>query len=142
MNKRLVFLDDIRIPSDCFSYMPEPEKELYSTPLGFWNVVRNYDEFVDDIESYGLPDFVSFDHDLSDEHYSTTMYDGNQTTYNQLYKDFKEKTGYDCAKWLVNYCSVNGLPLPKYSVHSMNPVGRDNILGLFKSFEKFKERMS
>jgi hypothetical protein len=43
------------------------------------------------------------------------------------YDNFKEKTGYDCAKWLCNYCIDNGIPLPEYYVHSMNPVGRENI---------------
>jgi hypothetical protein len=39
-----------------------------------------------------------------------------------------EKTGYDCAKWLVEYCVEHGLKFPEYVVHSMNPVGKENIL--------------
>jgi hypothetical protein len=49
---------------------------------------------------------------------------------------FNEKTGYDAAKWLCDYCFLNSIPLPKWNVHSANPVGRDNIEGLLKNFEK------
>lgn len=79
-----------------------------------WTIVRNYDEFVKDIEENGLPDEISFDHDLGED----------------------IKTGYDCAKWLCNYCWTNGIPIPTYNVHSANPVGRDNIIGILKSFEQ------
>ena len=63
------------------------------------------------------------------------MYDKNNI-YNSLYPSFKEKTGYDCAKWLCDYCVENKLPLPEYFIHSMNPVGRENILSTLKSCEK------
>jgi hypothetical protein len=82
-----------------------------------WEIVRNFDEFVDWILTNGLPDVVSFDHDLADEHYA---FAGN-------YNIFREKTGYDAAKWLVEFCMHEQLPLPEYHVHSMNPVGGDNI---------------
>ena len=45
-----------------------------------------------------------------------------------------EKTGYECAKWLVDYCIKNGLKCPDYYCHSMNPVGKDKIVGLLGSF--------
>lgn len=48
-----------------------------------------------------------------------------------------EKTGLDCAKWLVNYCMDKDLNLPAYEVHSMNPAGGKNILSLLQNFEKF-----
>ena len=38
-----------------------------------------------------------------------------------------EKTGNDCAKWLLEYCYENDLKLPQCMVHSANPVGADNI---------------
>lgn len=139
--KKLLFLDDIRIPLDCSKYMIGPNTEIYKLDINEWNVVRSYQEFVDYIEKEGVPDFISFDHDLSDEHYSTKMYENNDS-YNELYKDFKEKTGYDCAKWLLNYCSLNSLPIPEFNIHSMNPVGRENIKNIFESYKKFEERMS
>ena len=45
-----------------------------------------------------------------------------------------EKTGYHCAMWLVEYCSDNNLMCPSFSCHSMNPVGKDRILGLLNNF--------
>ena len=79
-----------------------------------WTIVRNYEGFVKFIQENGLPDEVSFDHDLGQDN----------------------KTGYDCAKWLCEYCWTNGLPIPSWNVHSANPVGRDNIIGILQSFEK------
>ena len=127
--KRL-FLDDIRTPHDCVSYM-KPIDLRYMYEDDNWDIVRTYDDFVGYIEHFGLPDLISFDHDLADEHYSQSMYDG-EFAYNKQYETFKEKTGYDCAKWLRSYCVENGLPYPTYLVHSMNPVGRDNILSVFQ----------
>ena len=43
-----------------------------------------------------------------------------------------EKTGLDCAKFLVEYCADENLPLPEYLAHSANPAGKENI-------EKFLE---
>lgn len=45
----------------------------------------------------------------------------------------------DCAKWLVDYCIDNKERLPKIFVHSANPVGADNILGLLNNFKKHVE---
>jgi len=45
-------------------------------------------------------------------------------------------TGYDCAKWLCEYCWTNGVPIPRWNVHSANTVGRDNIESLLKHYEK------
>ena len=93
-----------------------------------WTVVRNYEEFVKHIEIYGLPEEVSFDHDLAEVHYDPiTQQEGFV---------YHEKTGYDCAKWLCDYCWTNGIPIPTWNVHSANPVGRDNIIQLIENFEK------
>ncbi len=135
MSKKFLFLDDVRVPKDC-SYMKNPE--LYNRD---WDIVRNHDEFVNYILKEGVPDFISFDHDLSDEHYSQDMYKSSEI-YNKLYGNFKEKTGYDCAKWLCNYCAENSIPLPEFEVHSMNPVGRENIIGFLNSYKKFEERVN
>jgi hypothetical protein len=100
-----------------------------------WDIVKTYDEFVEYIETNGVPDVISFDNDLADEHYDSDMYSLSDS-YNQKYSKFKEKTGYDCAKWLCDYCVVNSLPLPKYYVHSMNPIGCENITSVLKSYDK------
>jgi hypothetical protein len=50
---------------------------------------------------------------------------------------YEEKTGYHCAKWLIDYCIDNKLELPKtILIHSMNPVGSRNIKSLFDSYFK------
>ena len=90
-----LFLDDWRMPEDCFEYMHLPE---YITEN--WEIVRNYDEFVKAIQEKGIPDTVSFDHDLGLEHYQHNINPNNNIDYNQ----YQEKTGYHCAKWLIYYC--------------------------------------
>ena len=129
-----LFLDDFRIPVDCSRYMSNPK--LYN--LNEWVIVRNYDEFVNFISKNGLPNIISFDHDLADEHYSNDMYAGNET-YDKNYENFKEKTGYDCAKWLVNYCMDKDMDIPEFVVHSMNPAGGKNIWEYLENYRKFRE---
>lgn len=129
-----LFLDDIRHPYDCISYMPSPG--IYSKYR--WKTVRNYDEFVSFVTENGLPDVISFDHDLADEAYSSKMHEGIEE-YNKLYATFKEKTGYDCAKWLADYCMDNKIRLPEFHVHSMNPAGGENIKKYLENFRKHQD---
>ena len=57
MSKKVsLYLDDLRTPTETLpGYHP-------------WNVVRNYDEFKEWILRNGVPDLISFDHDLGEEH--------------------------------------------------------------------------
>ena len=127
-NKYNLFLDDFRIPSDAFNYTNNPVYNIES-----WVIVRNYDQFVDYITKNDVPEIISFDHDLSDIHYS------HQNT-EIPYEEFSEKTGYHCAKWLIYYCLDNKKELPKIIlIHSMNVVGKQNIESLFKSFNKIQK---
>ena len=64
MNK--LFLDDIRVPKDAIGLVPSNMNQFYWE--NNWVVVKNYDEFRNYIEKNGLPDFISFDHDLADFH--------------------------------------------------------------------------
>ena len=86
--------------------------DLRTTPEGFERVY-SYEEFVAYLQHYGLPDFISFDHDQGED-----------------------LLGYDYAKYLVEYCLVHQLPLPNYKVHSQNPVGKANIEQLLANFKK------
>jgi hypothetical protein len=125
-----LFLDDER----------DPYKVTWvQMPLGPWEIVRSYDEFVKTITNKGLPSFVAFDHDLADEHYRRSMYNPDRH-YSNYYTDgtFKEKTGYECAVWLVNYCIDNNTDFPQYVVHSMNPIGKENIVGYIESYKRSK----
>ena len=116
-----LYLDDIRNPLQTYPNSLKSD----------WTVVRNYNEFVKIITENGLPEYVSFDHDLGLEHYAHGFH-GLPPTYD----DYTEKTGMECAKWLVEYCMNNKKPLPNYFVHSANPIGRDNINGYLESFKR------
>jgi len=129
MNYNL-FLDDIRVPRNVYSYIHNP---IYA--MDEWIIVRNYDDFVKYIEKNGMPEKISFDHDLSAEHYDPDLY--GSETYDEVYDQFEEKTGYDCAKWLINYCIENKLDLPnEILIHSMNITGGLNIKSLFDTYNK------
>lgn len=130
-----LFLDDIRVPTDCINYMSYQRKPYIETD---WVIVRNYNEFVKWIVANSLKDIelISFDHDLADEHYNQSMYDGPIEYENYLMNHCTEKTGHDCAKWLVEYCIDNKVALPKFICHSMNPVGKVNILSYLENYEK------
>ena len=137
-----LFLDDIRMPKDVI----RNANALHLTPeliehyKGVWVIVRNYNDFVEYITEHGLPEIISFDHDLADEHYRESMYDPDIEHYSKYYSDgtFKEKTGYNCAKWLIEYCLDNKEYLPVCLIHTQNPVGRLNILSLITSYNKIK----
>lgn len=114
-----LYLDDIRIPK-----------------TDDWEIVRSYKEFVDWITENGIPNVVSFDHDLANDHYGLTS-NTDFLTWQEYYEhQDRELTGYDCAKWLCEYCMENGLPIPKWNVHSANPVGKENIENLIRNYEK------
>ena len=114
-----LFLDDIRTPD---------QVKWVKLPNGPYVVARSHAEFVAIITSRGIPEFVAFDHDLADEHYAMGELHNNSNNkdiFNHNYGN--EKTGFDCAKWLVDYCISNELEFPQYAVHSMNPVGAERI---------------
>jgi len=128
-----LFLDDIRTPWDCAKYM---HRRIGSDNLLYlaedWVIVRDYDEFVKYIEGNKLPDLVSFDHDLADAHY-------DPTTWTEGFK-YKEKTGADCAQFLVDWCGDHKAIVPKVLIHSMNPVGCEVIRGILSpgDYENYK----
>jgi hypothetical protein len=125
MNK--LFLDDIRLPKDAIGLVPSNMNQFYWE--NDWFVVKNYDEFRNYIEKNGLPDFISFDHDLADFHYDLKPEDYDSMSEDDMVRKFgsMEKTGFDCAKWLVDWCLENSLKLPDFVVHSANPIGKQNI---------------
>ena len=86
-----------------------------------WHIVRNYDDFCSIINEKGLPNIISFDHDLGE------------------FKDGKERSGKTCAEFIIDYCIDNNLNFPRYYVHSANPRGVKNIEGLIIDFKKKKE---
>ena len=123
--KKSLYLDDVRTPTTTIpGYEP-------------WYVVRNYDEFVSWISENGIPDLISFDHDLAKEH----MDDYFEQVFTQgfqhpMYEEYTEKTGLDCARWLAEHIQTNNLVLKSVSVHSHNPVGASNIQSFINGFKK------
>ena len=118
--KTILWLDDIRDPytgkfsievlylkEEYLGIEPDTEKcEVY------W--VKTQSEFEKYIKENGLPDLISFDNDLG----------------------IGNGEGYDCAKWLVEYCMNNNVHLPEWYVHSSNPVAQENINQLLLNFTK------
>lgn len=104
INQR-IFIDDLR---EC----------KYNTPC---TVIRTFDDLVAHVKQHGLPQFISFDHDLADfDEY------GN------------ERTGYDVAKFLVEYMIDNNIQVRfDYVVHSANPVGKHNIESYLENYFDF-----
>jgi hypothetical protein len=127
----VLFLDDVRNPDDVtWAMFPRDETTI---------IVRSYETFVRHVVLSGVPDFVCFDHDLADEHYVAMLKENESDPIKQLEAivDYgKEKTGYDCAKWLVDYCADNKKKFPEYIVHSMNPAGKERISGYVENAKK------
>lgn len=123
-----LYLDDVRDPTNTFPTTTNTE----------WVIARSYESFVEIIGEKGLPFMVSFDHDLADEHYRPSMYDTDKH-YTKYYNDgtFREKTGYHCAVFLVEKCMELNTAPPKWNVHSMNPVGKENIISYLRSYEEY-----
>lgn len=122
----ILWLDDIRNPLTYFNKKGKAAQsgafirnskfytDIFSKyePNFVW--VKNLQEFTRYIESNGLPDLVSFDHDLG----------------------AGLEKGATCAKWLLQYCKNSKQQLPKCYAHSANPNGIkeiNNILGLSES---------
>lgn len=116
--KYRIYLDDVRTPVD-------PS----------WVVVRSYNEFVQKINTIGLEniELISLDHDLGDSAMREWLH-GAVRNYEINYDNITEKTGMDCAKWLVNQW-MDGKPVCKVMVHSANGIGSGNICGLIWNYK-------
>lgn len=82
-----------------------------------WVIIKTYREFIGLIitQDFNSISEISLDHDLGLE-------------------EETEKTGYDAAKWLVQYSMDNFIDLPLIKVHSANPVGSKNIISLINNY--------
>ena len=117
-NKIWLYLDDVRIPTE-----------------GDWEVVRNYDEFIAHIKMNGLENYevISLDHDLG-EGAMVEYYTNVKPNYELDYNRILEKTGMDCARYLVSEAMNQKIPLPTIYVHSANPIGSANIIGYVNNY--------
>ena len=120
--KTILWLDDIKNPFVegmdwwfTIQYLKEEYFEINDEDEEcevFW--VKTQSEFENYIKENGLPDLISFDNDLG----------------------IGNGEGYDCAKWLVEYCMNNNVHLPEWYVHSTSPVAQENINQLLLNFTK------
>lgn len=101
----LLWLDDERNPLD--------EKWRVFFPVANPSIVwvKSYTDFVNWISDHGLPDAICFDHDLGED-----------------------RSGFDAAKWLTEYCLARKKSLPFWSSQSANPIGRQNILSILETY--------
>jgi hypothetical protein len=110
---RKLYLDDIR-----------------KAPDETWIIVRNFEAFANWIEANGLPDVVSFDHDLG--HGQAYRKPRGKRIWIPRAEFEQIKDGYDCCKWMLeNY----GMP-KEARVHSMNPVGAERLRNLLSDYWK------
>jgi len=124
--KQRIYLDDIRTPIN-------PNNE-WVDGIPNWIIVRNYDEFITKVNEIGLEniELISLDHDLGDsamKEWHTNVYRNYKLDYNNI----TEKTGYDCAKWLVEQW-LDGKPVVDVYTHSANAIGSANIMGLINNY--------
>jgi hypothetical protein len=117
-NKIYLYLDDVRIPTE-----------------GKWEVVKNYDEFIAHINLNGLENYelISLDHDLG-EAAMVEYYSNVKPNYELDYKRIDEKTGMDCARFLVAEAMNKKIQLPTVYVHSANPIGSGNMMGYINNY--------
>ncbi|CTQ47346.1 cyclic-phosphate processing receiver domain-containing protein [Roseibium aggregatum] len=91
--------------------------------LGDWKIARSYVEAAALFDEFGLPLFVSFDHDLADGK------DGIAVAHRMIEIDMDSFGGQISRRF-------------RFEVHSGNRVGRDNIRGLLEGYMKQKTHWS
>jgi len=122
MEKIRIYLDDIRTPIE-----------------NDWAVCRDYNDFVNKVSEIGLENIymISLDHDLG-ETAIREYFKNVSKNYILNYDNIQEKTGYDCAKWLVDQSMEKDVQLPLILTHSANPIGSANIMGYINNYLKNK----
>ena len=133
--KYYLFLDDERKIYDVkWAQLPYDDTE--------WLYAKSYGQFVDIVMDLGLPEFVSFDHDLADYHYKVSSMENEHSEYgdftNRQFNYGPEKTGLDAAKWLIEYSKSTGHDLPQCYTHSANPIGCCHIMGYINLYLIFR----
>ncbi len=122
--KKLLWLDDIRNPFIEDWLMQYAPQFTYGEREIIW--IKSYKEFVEWIKENGLPYMIAFDHDLGEDVAKEKVARGMSKRQARIQKR-ETMSGFDCAKWLVEYCINVKVELPQWTIQSANPVGRDNI---------------
>jgi hypothetical protein len=88
-----------------------------------WTIVRTMKAAIVYILTNGVPDYISFDHDLAQG---------------------PGQDGSDFAKWLVEHdLEMGGTAIPEgfqFNVHSANPAGAASIQSLLDNYLEFRKR--
>ena len=132
-----LFLDDLRKPDHAYIHPKRDGNNIVITshslqnmsgvPNDEWVVVRTYEEFVRAIEERGIPNVVSLDHDLDEEHIRH-YYRVTEVTGVVEYENLKVKTGKHCAEYFVQKCKeLKPERLPDVYIHSANKYGAEEI---------------
>lgn len=114
-----IFLDDTRIP-------PPADED------GPWVLCKDLPDALSVIFGEHKIDVISLDHDLGK---ATSFEDRPEQTGYQLLRFFEERIG---AK--VWPCDATCPPVPRFLVHSANPVGRMNMLRAIQSIDRLLGR--
>lgn len=122
MKKINIYLDDFRVP---VSPMKNGET---------WELYKNYNDLIKRLEQLKFEEIniISLDHDLGPNamtHFFNHTSKYNEILYHEIHKH-GEMTGYDVALYLVNRSKQFNEKLPIIMVHSANPIGSSNIMGL------------
>jgi hypothetical protein len=132
--KRLLWLDDIRDPNNdvWLNWLINENVNVLDYHI-IW--VKSYNAFTNYVIKNGLPDLICFDHDLGED---VSIDRVNQGMSKKQARNLKKETlsGFDCTKWLVEYCLNNKKHIPNYKIQSANPVGVENIKYLIENFRK------
>jgi len=106
-----LFIDDERFPPD------DGRK---------WVIARSSEEAISIFENQGVPDYISFDHDLGGDDTSMIYID-------HLINLTLDLLSLNVEKWQIAF--------PRnYTVHSQNPVGARNINLKLQAFIKFLDQ--
>ena len=124
--KTCVFVDDERIP------------KFQIDGYERWVVVRSYQELQSYLEQRGIPDLVSLDHDLAEEHYLDHQKYELQGIEAIEYGEFTQPTGLDCAHLLIEFSRMFAQPLQKVGVHCLErAMGSANIREAINGYKTF-----
>ena len=118
MSKILIWLDDLRNPN-------EPKWKTWLdmwSPIGRTGVDIVWLKSFKELKLYLLcnpwPDAICFDHDLGEG-----------------------PSGYDAAKYIIDRCMNDDLPLPLFCSQSSNPIGKKNKKTIITNFvNKYNKR--
>ena len=131
-NNFKLFLDDIRQPEDAWIYSERVKLLDKTNTHGCeWEIVRNYNDFCEFINKYGIPEVVSFDHDLCQEHMEH-YFDVTSKIGVIEYGNLKTPTGKHCAEFFVDKWKEAGKPKVYVFVHSANRWGQTEIKSVLK----------